>query len=133
MNERLDRELSSLRSGGQKVELVETPDRQFVIYYEMPTDGLAVNLPPVADVIVPVPQPYPPAMIDGAGLPLGSPLLARVRGGQNNQGVVEVGGVRWQLASYHPHNGGGGPPWNPTVHGFHTYVEHLLAWLARLQ
>jgi hypothetical protein len=36
------------------------------------------------------------------------------------------------LASYHPHNGGGGPVWDQVRHGFHTYFDHLLAWLGRL-
>ena len=132
MSERLRREVTLLEEGGQRVSLSEGGGRQFVVYHDLPTDGERLGLPELTDVIVPVPQPYPPSMIDGAGLPLGSPLLARVRGGQNNQGVVEVNGRQWQLASYHPHNGGGGGPWNPTVHGFHTYIDHLLAWLARL-
>jgi hypothetical protein len=34
----------------------------------------------------------------------------------------------WQLASYHPHGNGGGPPWDQMTHGFHTYVDHLIAW-----
>jgi hypothetical protein len=33
-------------------------------------------------------------------------LLPRVKGGQNNQGRVTADGRDWQLASYHPHNGG---------------------------
>ena len=132
MSERLEREIALLKEGGQRAIVSMSGGRQFVIYYDLPTDGAPLGLPALTDVIVPVPQPYPPGMIDGAGLPLGSALLGRVRGGQNNQGVVEVEGRQWQLASYHPHNGGGGPPWNPTVHGFHTYVDHLLAWLARL-
>jgi hypothetical protein len=132
MSERIEREIGLLKAGGQRADLVAIADRQFVIYYDLPTDGVPLGLPGAADVIVPVPQPYPPSMIDGAGLVAGSPLIARVRGGQNNQGIVDVGGRRWQFASYHPHNGGGGPAWNPTVHGFHTYVDHLLAWLARL-
>jgi hypothetical protein len=71
-------------------------------------------------------------MIDLAGLPLGSPLLLRLRGGQNNQGIVSADGKHWQLASYHPHNGGGGPPFDPLAHGFHTYFDHLIAWLDRI-
>ena len=132
MNERLEREISKLREGGQRAAIFETGGRQFVLYYDVPTEGGPLNLPVMTDVVVSVPHPYPPAMIDGAGLPLYSPLLPRVRGGQNNQGVIELDGRQWQLASYHPHNGGGGPVWNPTVHGFHTYLDNLLAWLARL-
>src|SRR2546427_9245729 len=132
MSERLLREISMLEEGGQRASLAAAGARQFVIYYDVPTDGATAGLPTLTDVAVPVPQPYPPGMIDGAGLPSGSPLLARVRGGQNNQGVVVIDGRQWQFASYHPHNGGGGSPWNPPVHGFHPYIDRILAWVARL-
>lgn len=129
--ERIDRELALLREGNQAVELVSN-SRDFVIYRAVPTTGARLGLPEVSDVIVPVPGGYPAGMIDLAGLPIGSPLLPRVKGGQNSQGVVEAGGARWQLASYHPHGNGGGPPWDQMRYGFHTYIDHLIAWLGNL-
>jgi hypothetical protein len=129
--DRIDRELSRLLAGGQRVELVEG-GAWFVVYRDVPTDGALLGLPAMTDVIVPVPNGYPASMIDLAGLPLGSPLLARVKGGQNNQGLITVANQNWQLASYHPHNGGGGPPWDQIRFGFHTYFDHVLAWLHRL-
>jgi hypothetical protein len=129
--ERIERELGILREGGQVAELI-LGDRTVVLYRNVPTGGKQVHLPEEIDVIVPVPGGYPAGMIDLAGLPLGSPLLPRVKGGQNSQGIVNADGRQWQLASYHPHNGGGGPPWDQTRHGFHTYLDHLIAWLHRL-
>lgn len=129
---RVLRELELLASGGQRAECTPGADRAFVIYRSVPTAGGTLGLPTESDVIVPVPSGYPASMIDLAGLPADSPLLPRVRGGQNNQGVVDVAGVRWRLASYHPHNNGGGPPWDQTRHGFHTYFDQVLAWLAKL-
>ncbi len=129
--ERIDRELARLHEGGQAAELV-VGDRGFIVYRDVPTDGPRFGLSATTDVIVPVPSGYPAAMIDLAGLPVGSPFLPRVKGGQNSQGVVRVGDTDWQLASYHPHNGGGGPPWDQTCHGFHTYIDHVIAWLHRL-
>jgi len=129
--ERIERELTRLREGNQKVDLVTT-DRMYVIYRDVPTRGAPLGLPEVTDVIVPVPPGYPASLIDLAGLPVGSPFLPRVKGGPNTQGVVQADGRQWQLASYHPHNGGGGPTWDQTRHGFHTYIDHLIAWLDRL-
>lgn len=129
--ERIDRELALLREGGQKAELFRE-GRAVVLYRDVPTGGARLGLPTVTDVVVPVPSGYPGALIDLAGLPVGSPFLARVKGGQNNQGIVTADGRQWQLASYHPHTGGGGPPWDPMKHGFHTYIDHLIAWLDRL-
>jgi len=129
--ERIDRELARLREGGQVAEFL-AGDREVVLYRDVPTDGEQFGLPTTTDVIVPVPPGYPAAMIDLAGLPVGSPLLPRVKGGQNNQGIVRVDNRDWQLTSYHPHNGGGGPPWDQTRHGFHTYLDHVIAWLHRL-
>ena len=130
--ERIARELVLLHEGGQTAEYDSSNGRDFVIYRAVPTAGARFGLPEATDVIVPVPAGYPAARIDLAGLPVGSPFLPRVKGGQNNQGIVEAGGVRWQLASYHPHSNGGGPPWDQMRHGFHTYFDHLLAWLANL-
>lgn len=131
MIERIQRELAILRDGDLVVELIDG-SRQFVLYREVPTCGAEFGLPVQEDVLVPVPPGYPASLIDLAGLPIGSPFLQRVRGGQNNQGVVQADGRTWQLASYHPHQNGGGPPWNPMRHGFHTYFDHIVAWLHRL-
>jgi hypothetical protein len=129
--ERIERELARLREGGVTAEVIPEP-RAVVLYHRVPTGGERVGLPPVEDVVVPVPAGYPGSHIDLAGLPIGSPFLLRVKGGQNNQGIVTAGGRQWQLASYHPHNGGGGPPWDQMQHGFHTYLDQLIAWLHHL-
>lgn len=129
--ERIEQELSRLHAGAQKVELLSS-GRMFVLYRELPTAGAALGLPRIQDVIVPVPSGYPAGMIDLAGLPVGSPFLKLVKGGQNNQGTVALDGRDWQLASFHPHNNGGGPPWDQTKHGFHTYIDYLISWLHRL-
>ena len=132
MRERIDYELSILRDGGQAADYFDVGGRGFVLYREVPTRSPPPGLPAASDVIVPVPSGYPAAMIDLAGLPVDSPLLGRVKGGGNNQGNVAVDGRNWQLASYHPHGNGGGPPWNPAAHGFHTYYDQVLAWLSVL-
>lgn len=129
--ERIQAELAILKEGGQLADLIQA-GRPVVVYREVPTSGAAVGLPATTDVVVPVPPGYPAPAIDLAGLPVGSPLLPRVMGGGNNQGIIEADGRQWQLASYHPHNGGGGPPWDQMRHGFHTYIDHILAWLHRL-
>ena len=129
--ERIERELARLLEGGQRAELV-TGSRLAVVYRDVPTAGEALGLPATTDVVVPVPDGYPAALIDLAGLPVGSALLPRVRGGQNNQGLLTADGRDWQLASYHPHQNGGGPPWDQLRHGFHTYFDQLVAWLDRL-
>lgn len=129
--ERIEREIARLREGGLVAELL-VGDREVVIYRDVPTDGAPIGLPSTTDVIVPVPPGYPAAMIDLAGLPIGSPFLSRVKGGQNNQGIVRVDDREWQLSSYHPHNGGGAPPWDQTCHGFDTYFDNVIAWLHRL-
>jgi hypothetical protein len=129
--ERIERELALLREGGQLADLF-SEGRPLVLYRQVPTAGAQIGLPSAEDVIVPVPAGYPASMIDLAGLPVGSPFLGRARGSQNNQGIVAVAGRQWQLASYHPHNGGGGPPWDQMRHGFHTYLDQLIAWLDKL-
>lgn len=131
-SERIERELAILLTGGQVAELITASGRTLVLYRNLPTAGAKFGLPEVTDVVVPVPPGYPAALIDLAGLPVGSPFLPRLKGGQNNQGILDADGRQWQLASYHPHNGGGGPPWDQTHHGFHTYIDHLIAWLDRL-
>jgi hypothetical protein len=130
-HERIEREISLLKEGGQVAALVEGT-RPCVLYRAVPTAGARLGLPETTDVIVPVPAGYPATLIDLAGLPVGSPFLPRVAGGPNSQGVVELDGRQWQLASYHPHTNSGGPPWDQMRHGFHTYMDHLIAWLAKL-
>jgi hypothetical protein len=134
LSERILHELAVLAHGGQEAMLVTAVNggQQFVLYKDVPTTGGGPDTPHVTDVIVPVPDGYPAAPIDLAGLPIGSPFIPRVAGGGNVQGTFEVNGVLWQLASYHPHNNGGGPPWDQMKHGFHTYFGEILAWLARL-
>jgi hypothetical protein len=129
--ERIDRELAKLLAGGQKAEYIEGP-REAILYRDVPSAGASLGLPSSTDVIVPVPPGYPAAMIDLAGLPADSPLILRTKGGKNSQGTIVADGKTWQLVSYHPHNGGGGPPWDQNRHGFHTYFDHLLAWLHQL-
>jgi hypothetical protein len=129
--ERIDREIALLRAGNQVAEFIVAA-RPLVLYRDVPTGGERLGLPTVTDVVVPIPSGYPAGLIDLAGLPASSPFLPRVKGGQNNQGTLEADGRVWQLASYHPHNGGGGPPWNQMRHGFHTYLDHLIAWLHHL-
>jgi hypothetical protein len=131
VRERIEREIALLHESGQQVALIDG-SRLCVLYRMVPTDGARYGVPEVTDVIVPVPPGYPAALIDLAGLPVGSVLLPRVAGGQNPQGIIEADGRQWQLASYHPHTNGGGPPWDQMRHGFHTYLEHLLTWLTKL-
>jgi len=129
--ERILRELQVLLVGGQVAELVSN-GREFVIYRDVPTGGARLSLPSATDVIVPVPSGYPASPIDGAGLSVDSPFLPKVKGGPNSQGIVAVEGINWQLASYHPHGNGGGPPWDQVKHGFHTYFDHLISWLENI-
>jgi len=123
--ERILRELGILRDSGQPADLVLTP-RPAVIYRNLPVLGSPESK---TDVLVPVPSGYPGAMIDLAFLPGGSALIGHVQG--QAQQIENFEGRAWQQISYHPHNGGGGPPWDPTRHGFHTYIDELLPWLER--
>lgn len=127
---RVERELALLAAGGQEAELVAGSE-EVVLYRALPTTGGGRGLPASTDAIAPVPSGYP-ATIDLAGLPEGSLLLPHVKGGGNVQRIVTAAGRRWVLVSYHPHGNGGGPPWDPTRHGFHTYAGELLAWLGHL-
>lgn len=127
--ERIERELAQLTADGVSCELRTDGDRPVVLYRDVPTAGTPRGLPAVVDVIVPIPAVYPAGMIDLAGLPSGSPFLPFVIGAQAPQGIVTLSGVQWQLVSYHPHQNGGGPPWNMMKHGFHTYLDQLIAWL----
>ena len=125
---RIQRELAKLTEAGGRAEFVQQPFPA-VIYRDVPTRPGYAHLAKT-DVLVAVPNGYPGAIIDGAFLPQGSPLLGRVAGSPQPM-VQVVGGGAWQLVSYHPHNGGGGPPWNKDRHGFHTYFDEILCWLHR--
>lgn len=128
---RIRRELAQLRMGGQRAAHLEGGSREVVLYTNVPAQHNCADLPVTTDAIVPVPDPYPGGVIDLVGLPLGSPLLPRLKGGTNNQGLVTTDdGRQWQLASYHPHTNGGGPPFDPSRHGFHTYFGEVVAWLS---
>jgi hypothetical protein len=130
---RILRELEILRAGGLRAEVRSCPERgAAVVYRAVPVTvlGSAAGGDACEDVIVPVPPGYPAGAIDLAGLPLGSPLLPRLKGGSNTQGLLTADGRTWALASYHPHQNGGGQQWNPMRDGFHTYIDHLIAWLA---
>ena len=120
---RVELELAKVRQSGQVVTKTENPAA--VMYHDLRTrPGNAV---PKTDVLVVIPGGYPGQMLDGAYLPEGSPLIGRVKG--TPQAQITALGRRWRLISYHPHNGGGGAAWNPSIHGFHTYVGELLSWL----
>jgi hypothetical protein len=131
-NERIREELGKLCAGGTSAELLTDGTRELVLYRNVPTNGAQFGLPATTDVVVPVPPGYPASMIDLAALPTDSPFLARVKGGTNPQGIISLDGRQWQLASYHPHQNGGAGPWNFQRHGFHTYLDQLIAWLHRL-
>jgi hypothetical protein len=121
--DRVDLELEKLRDSGQVVTRTKSPDA--VIYHDLRTrPGNAI---PKTDVLVSIPGGYPGQMLDGAYLPEGSPLIGRVKGQSQTQ--LRALDRTWRLISYHPHNGGGGPAWNPSLHGFHTYVGELVSWL----
>ena len=121
---RITHELAKLASGLISAELVEPIPA--VIYHGLPTPLRDVGR---TDVLVLVPGGYPATMLDYAFLPATSPLRGVVQGAAQEDQVTANGQV-WKRVSYHPHNGGGGPPWDPTRHGFHTYVDELLTWLA---
>jgi len=122
VKERIKAELKLIEPAGS-VKIIENP--QAVIYLALPSNLGIVN---TTDVLVRIPDGYPGAMLDYAFLPENSPLLAVLHGAP--QDILEFDGRKWQQVSYHPHNGGGGPPWDPTVHGFHTYIDEILTWLS---
>lgn len=125
---RIEREISCLKDNGGEVTYVAAPV-PCAIYHKLPTRR---GYPHVAetDVLVTIPGAYPGVMLDGAYLPAGSPLLGRVEGAPQGN-TVHALGRNWQLVSYHPHNGGGGPPWNKDRHGLHTYYTEVLSWIQR--
>jgi len=124
---RIERELEQLKAGGCRVDFIQQPIAA-VIYRDVPTRQ-GYRYLEMTDVLVSVPGGYPGQPLDGAHLPEGSPLLGRVAG--SPQGLVVAEGRRWQLVSYHPHNGGGAPPWNKDKHGLHTYYDEILYWIHR--
>jgi len=122
---RVEREVALLTGAGAQVNLIPSAAAA-VIYRGLRTrPGYAVES---TDVLVPVPSGYPGQFIDWAYLPEGSHLIGRVVGSPQNH-LIQTDGRAWRQISYHPHNGGGGPPWDQTIHGFHTYVTELIAWL----
>lgn len=118
---RVRRELETLN---WRTKLVESPDA--VIYCGLPST-LGVS---IADVLVTVPGGYAQSILDGAYLVQGSSLIGVVKGQPQPQCTIRADGRNWVLISYHPHNGGGAPAWDPTRHGFHTYLDELISWLS---
>lgn len=118
---RIVRELSLL---AWNTQLLEAPD--VVIYSGLPS---ALGIVDNTDVLVQVPPGYPQTTLDYAFLPNDSPLKGCVPGAVQDN--ITVASRLWTRISYHPHGNGGGPPWNPTVHGFHTYVDEILTWLSK--
>ena len=118
---RILRELAEL---SWQTQLLEGSDA--VIYVGLPS---SLGVVEKTDVLVPVPSGYPQTMLDYAFLPADSPLKGRVPGAVQEN--VQFGARAWTKISYHPHTGGGGPTWDPRFHGFHTYVDEVLTWLAR--
>ena len=128
VDDRIERELKILRDNGAEVTL-QTAPVPAVIYHRIPARQNYRHLA-ATDVLVAIPAAYPGVMLDGAYLPQGSPLLGRVEGSPQGHHVSALGQT-WQLVSYHPHNGGGGPPWDKNKHGFHTYLTEILSWIQR--
>lgn len=121
---RIQFEVDRLGEGGASVTALSNPSA--VVYHSLSVkEGAPIES---TDVLVLVPGGYPGQMIDGAYLPKGSPLLGRVKGSPQDN-FVQALGQSWQLVSYHPHTNGIGPSWNPTKHGFHTYLGEIMSWL----
>jgi hypothetical protein len=125
---RVQREIVALRDNGGDVTFVESPV-PCAVYHRLPARRGYPHLAET-DVLVSIPSAYPGVMLDGAYLPTGSPLLGRVEGSPQGH-TIQALGRTWQLVSYHPHNGGGGPPWNKDRHGLHTYYTEVLSWIQR--
>lgn len=125
---RIHREVGALRDNGGQVTFVESPVA-CAVYHGLPARKGYPHLNET-DVLVPIPSAYPGVMLDGAYLPAGSPLLGRVEGSPQGH-IIQALGRNWQLVSYHPHNGGGGPTWNKDRHGLHTYYTEVLSWIQR--
>jgi hypothetical protein len=125
---RIEREIGTLKENGGEITFVAAPV-PCAVYHRLPTRNGYPHISET-DVLVTVPGAYPGVMLDGAYLPVGSPLLGRVEGAPQGQ-TVQALGRNWQLVSYHPHNGGGGPAWNKDRHGLHTYYTEILSWIQR--
>jgi hypothetical protein len=124
-SERITNELNELARRGVSAEYVEDGGTPAVVYRAVPVG----RGEPDVEVAVKIPDGYPGAQIDGAALTLENiALLGRLKGGTNPQGEFKANGRQWRIASYHPHANGGGPPWNPLKHGFHTYYDELVSW-----
>jgi len=123
------RELDDLCSGGQKMTLCDAPANAVVYHDLRARRGGEVS---TTDVLVPIPGGYPGQMIDLAFLPEDSPLIGKVKGQPEGTRITALGRT-WRQISYHPHNGGGAPAWNPAIHGFHTYLGELISWLTSVQ
>ncbi len=122
---RVERELELIKAGGSRAKMIAPPVNA-VLYSGVRTrPGYPVES---TDILVPVPTGYPGQFLDWAYLPEGSPLIGRVAGSALGH-TIQADGRTWRQISYHPHNGGGGPPWDPSIHGFHTYLTELIAWL----
>ncbi len=119
-SDRVTSEIERLKESGQVAEVIGS----YVLYHALP---VFFDVAKATDVLVEVPNGYPASMIDRAAVPADSPLIGRVKG--SPQEVIEVGGRSWRMISYHPHNGGGGPVWNPNKHGFHTYLQEVIRGL----
>ena len=122
---RVEREFNLLRQGGLKVTLVTKP-LPAIVYHDL--RGTSAAAPATTDVLVPIPPAYPGQFIDYGYLPEGSPFIGKVLGAAQDPRISALDRV-WQQISYHPHTNGGGPAWNPGLHGFHTYFGELLSWL----
>lgn len=130
---RIKDELRRLMEGSKiAATLIKEGSCYYVKYHAVPTSGKNHGLPETTDVLVPVPESYPTAYIDMPALPEESPLIQHVVGGGNPQGIKKADGKNWQVLSHHPYINGGGPPWNPMVHGFHDYYNHVFTWLHHL-
>jgi hypothetical protein len=125
---RVQREVASLRENGGDVTFLESPI-PCAIYHRLSARKGYPHLSET-DVLVAIPSAYPGVMLDGAYLPAGSPLLGRVEGSPQGNHIQALN-RSWQLVSYHPHNGGGGPAWNKDCHGLHTYYTEILSWIQR--
>lgn len=122
--ERIQAEISELKEAGQEVKFLTAP-YPCLIYKKVVSPG--GTLLKHTDVLVPVPNGYPAAMIDRLAVPEGSPLIGKLKGAP--QEIIMVEGIQWRLISYHPHTNGGAGPWQPGIHGFHTYFGEILSWL----
>jgi len=127
--ERINAELALLREGGVDVEYY--PEQGAIMYRDVSTAGAMLGLPTTSHVVVPVPGGYPASAIDLAGLPVGSPLIGRVKGSPSGP-TIAIDEQQYQSISYHPYGNEGGV-WDPNKEGFHTYYGWILTWLSRLK